>query len=302
MYYNSLTTEEERVIVHKGTEAPGTGEYEHNTRDGVYVCRRCNSPLYDSTDKFSSRCGWPSFDDEILGAITRTADADGRRVEITCAVCGGHLGHVFEGEGFTNKNTRHCVNSLSMRFIPRDFSDEEAPYAVFGGGCFWCLDATFRNIKGVTEVVSGYAGGYTPNPSYEQVCAGETGHAEVVRVSYNPREITYADLLEVFFALHDPTTPNRQGNDVGEQYRSIIFYVTWQQKLQADEHIQALEKHKVFGAPIVTQIVPLITFAPAEEYHQNYYAKNPQAKYCQAVITPKLTKLRKKISRFFKTM
>ena len=136
IHLNPLTPEEKRIILDKETEAPGSGEYEQLTRDGVYLCRQCNAPLYDSKDKFDAHCGWPAFDDDVSGAVQKTTDADGHRTEITCANCGGHLGHIFEGEGFTEKDTRHCVNSLSMRFVPRDLTPPEKPTIVLGGGCF----------------------------------------------------------------------------------------------------------------------------------------------------------------------
>lgn len=291
-HFNPLTSEEKRVILDKGTEAPGSGEYEHLTRDGVYLCRQCNALLYDSKDKFDAHCGWPAFDDDVSGAVQKTTDADGRRTEITCAHCGGHLGHIFEGEGFTEKDTRHCVNSLSMRFVPRDFGPQEKPAIVLGGGCFWCLDASYRMISGIEDIVVGYAGGTTQNPSYEEVSSGETGHAEVVSLSYDPAKISYTDILSIFFALHDPTTPNKQGNDIGTQYRSVIFYKTWKQKEEAEQFIRTLSDAQTFEAPIVTIISPPASFFPAEEYHQNYYAKNPNQAYCQTVINPKLSKLR----------
>lgn len=297
---NVLTPEEEHILVRKGTEAPGTGEYEHLTRDGVYICRRCNASLYDSKSKFEAHCGWPAFDDEIPGAVQKTADPDGQRTEITCTSCGAHLGHIFLGEKFTEKNTRHCVNSLSMRFVPRKFTPEEKDSIVLGGGCFWCLDASYRMIRGITEVVVGYAGGTTPRPTYEEVCAGDTRHAEVVRVTYDPEDISFDDILTVFFGIHDPTTLNKQGNDIGIQYRSILLYFTWTQKEKAEKFIEKLTQEKVFDAPIVTEVLPLMQFFPAEEYHQDYYAKNPDQGYCQAIINPKLKKLRDRYSKLLR--
>ncbi len=297
---NTLTSEEERVILHKGTEAPGTGEYEHFTRDGVYLCRHCNAPLYDSKDKFDAHCGWPAFDDEIPEAIQKTTDADGQRIEITCASCGAHLGHVFLGEQLTEKNTRHCVNSLSMRFIPREQTSKEDQNIVLGGGCFWCLDASYRMIEGVLKTEVGYAGGTSPNPTYEKVCTGNTHHAEVVRITYDPRKVSFSDILTVFFAVHDPTTPDRQGNDVGTQYRSAVFYSTWAQKEEAEKFILKISQEKIFSAPIITEVLPLVQFFPAEEYHQDYYAKNPSQGYCQVIINPKLKKLREHYSQLLR--
>ncbi len=170
----------------------------------------------------------------------------------------------------------------------------EIETAVFGGGCFWCTEAVFQNLKGVSSVLPGYAGGSAPDPTYEQICGGDTGHAEVSKIEFNPRIIKFTDLLNVFFATHDPTTLNRQGNDVGDQYRSVIFYTSPEQKLQAAQFIS--EAQKEFDSPIVTQVQPLDKFYVAENYHQNYFKNNPGNPYCQMVIGPKLQKFREKFA------
>lgn len=162
-----------------------------------------------------------------------------------------------------------------------------------GGGCFWCVEAVMQPLRGVRRVVSGYAGGHVPNPSYREVCGGRTGHAEVVQVTFDPDEVSLRDLLTVFFATHDPTTPNRQGADVGPQYRSAIFYETPEQKRTAEAVIADLEAEGVYNAPIVTELAPLEAFYEAEEHHQDYFARNPRQPYCQAVIAPKVAKLRR---------
>lgn len=164
--------------------------------------------------------------------------------------------------------------------------------ATLGGGCFWCLDAPLRRLRGVTRVVSGYAGGHVADPTYEQVCDRRTGHAEVVQVTFDPRQLPYRELLEIFFALHDPTTPDRQGADVGPQYRSIILHHDAAQRADAEAVIAELTREGVFDAPIVTEVVPLDRFWPGEAYHQDYYARNPRQPYCQFVVAPKLAKLR----------
>jgi peptide-methionine (S)-S-oxide reductase len=162
--------------------------------------------------------------------------------------------------------------------------------AIFGGGCFWCTEAVFQNLKGVTKVVSGYMGGHTENPTYKDICAGDTGHAEIIQIEYNESEIAYEDLLLIFFRTHDPTSLNRQGNDVGTQYRSVIFYASQEQKAAAESIIDQLEKEMVFDKPIVTEITPVSKFYSAEDYHQNYFNTNPNQSYCAAVIQPKLAK------------
>ena len=165
--------------------------------------------------------------------------------------------------------------------------------ATFGGGCFWCLDGAFRQLRGVESVVSGYAGGKRPNPTYEQVCAGVTGHAEVVQITFDANIISYRDLLGVLFTIHDPTTLNRQGNDVGTQYRSIILYHTPEQERDARAVIAEMERERVWDNPIVTEVVPFSVFYPAEGYHQDYFNKNPNQPYCSAVVAPKVAKVRK---------
>ena len=165
--------------------------------------------------------------------------------------------------------------------------------ATFGGGCFWCLEAAFQQLRGIEKIVSGYAGGKRPNPSYEQVCSGATGHAEVVQVTFDPSVITYRDILGVLFTIHDPTTPGRQGNDIGTQYRSVVFYHTPEQERVVREVIAELEREKVWDDPIVTEVLPLPTFYPAEAYHQDYYNRNPDQAYCAAVVASKVAKVRK---------
>jgi peptide-methionine (S)-S-oxide reductase len=170
----------------------------------------------------------------------------------------------------------------------------EREVATLGGGCFWCLDGIYRQLKGVESVVSGYAGGTKPNPSYREVCGGNTGHAEVVQITYDPSQITYRDLLDVFFTIHDPTTPDRQGGDIGPQYRSIILTHSDEQARIAREAIADVTAEGVWDDPIVTHIEPLTTFYPAEAYHQDYFANNPNQPYCQVVIAPKVAKFRRK--------
>jgi peptide-methionine (S)-S-oxide reductase len=178
-------------------------------------------------------------------------------------------------------------------------AEQEREVAVLGGGCFWCLDAVYRELRGVTEVVSGYAGGHVPNPSYEAVCGKQTGHAEVVRVSFDPAQISYAEILRVFFAIHDPTTRDRQGADVGPQYRSVIFYEDAAQQATARAVMAEIEAAGIWDAKLVTELVPAATFWPAEPEHQDYFARNPWSGYCRAVVGPKVAKFRKQFSGLF---
>ncbi len=165
--------------------------------------------------------------------------------------------------------------------------------ATFGGGCFWCTEAVFQNLNGVSKVISGYMGGQKENPTYKEICTGDTGHAEIIQIEYDEKEIRFEDLLVVFFKTHDPTTLNRQGNDAGTQYRSVVFYESAEQKTAADDMIDRLEKEMVFDRPIVTEIAPISEFYSAEDYHQNYFNNNPNQSYCAFVIQPKLAKFTK---------
>ncbi|MBK5723077.1 bifunctional methionine sulfoxide reductase B/A protein [Dysgonomonas sp. Marseille-P4677] len=275
MEYNKLTLEEERVILHKGTEAPYTGEYTNNKRSGMYVCKRCDTPLYRSSDKFDSHCGWPSFDDEIKGAVKRLPDADGRRTEIICANCGAHLGHVFLNEGFTDKNTRHCVNSISLKFIPEQ--NKMIKKAYFASGCFWGTEYYFMKANGVKHTAVGFMGGHIDNPSYEQVCQKNTGHLETTEVEYDTSKTTYEDLIRLFFETHDFTQTNGQGPDIGPQYLSCIFYADDNEKEIAEKYIDIL---KTKGYKVATMLKPLSTFWKAEDYHQQYYEHKGTKPYC----------------------
>ena len=269
-YFSHLTSEEQHILKDKGTEAPFTGEYNEHFDAGIFICRACENPLYESNTKFNSGCGWPSFDDEIEGAINRHEDLSRGtiRTEICCANCDGHLGHVFAGEQITEKDTRHCVNSLSIRFKP--YSQLEK--ATFGAGCFWSVEKLFCDTKGVYLTQVGYMGGITEIPTYKEVCSGITNHAEVVDLYFDPEKISYLDLLTIFWENHNPTTLNRQGVDSGTQYRSVVFYYNQQQQKQAEQLKIAQQVH--FENDIVTQIVPSQKFYRAEEYHQNYQNKN----------------------------
>jgi len=276
--WNKLSPEEERIIVRKGTEAPFSGEYVADHGDGSYVCKRCGAPLFKSDAKFDSGSGWPSFDEALPGAVKELPDPDGRRTEIVCAECGAHLGHVFRGERMTEKNTRHCVNSLSLNFTPAATENSQnRARAYFAGGCFWGVEYHFESVPGVLDAESGYMGGTAKNPTYEQVCAKRTGHAETVRVTYDPTRVDYERLARLFFEIHDPTQLDRQGPDVGDQYRSAVFYANDEQKATAEKLIGLL---KAKGYAVVTRVEPAGRFYPAEDYHQDYYEKKGSEPYC----------------------
>ncbi len=273
--YKKLTREEERIIIRKGTERPFTGKFYNYFEKGVYTCKRCGAELFESDSKFKSDCGWPSFDDQIKGAVKWQPDADGVRTEIICARCGGHLGHVFAGEGLTPKNVRYCVNSISMDFTPAEQRKTER--AIFASGCFWGTEFYFQSAPGVISTTVGFTGGHVDNPTYKQVCTDLTGHAEAVEVVYNPSKTSYEELAKLFFETHDFTQLNRQGPDIGTQYRSAIFYLNDEQKQIANRLVEELRKK---GYDVKTQIVPADKFWPAEDYHQDYYQKTGKLPYC----------------------
>ena len=285
MKYNQLTPEEERVIIHKGTEAPFTGKFTNYKDKGTYVCKRCSAPLYKSDDKFDSHCGWPSFDDEIPGAVKRVPDPDGFRSEIICNNCGAHLGHVFTGERFTDKNIRHCVNSISLGFVPAGAqtvssstkTEKKTETAFFAGGCFWGTEHLFKEAEGVVSTRVGYMGGSKKNPTYKEVCNANTGHAEAVEVVFDPAKTSYEKIAKYFFEIHDPTQADGQGPDIGNQYRSAVFYTDEDQKKVAEKLIKMLKDK---GYQVVTEVTKAATFWEAEDYHQDYYQKTGKAPYC----------------------
>jgi len=275
--YNFLNQIETYVIEEKGTERAWTGRYTNNKDQGTYLCKKCGQALFRSDDKFDSRCGWPSFDDEIEGAVKRIPDADGMRTEIVCSNCNAHLGHVFEGEGFTGKNLRHCVNSVSVDFVSDELDSGKYETAILAGGCFWGVEYYLQKMDGVESVVSGYTGGDVKNPSYREVTTGRTGHAEAVKVLYDPGKVSYKDVVKTFLEIHDPTQVNRQGPDIGEQYRSEIFYMNDYQKETAQKLLNILRDK---GYDVATELTRAGEFYEAEKYHQDYYFEKGSSPYC----------------------
>ena len=283
-----LTPEQYHITREKGTERSYSGTYCRSYEPGKYACICCGTLLFDADEKYNSLSGWPSFTQPITKDVVRHEIDTGhgmKRVEVLCNVCDAHLGHVFP-DGPEPSGLRYCINSASL-----DRLEADVEQAVFGGGCFWCTEALMQQVNGVIKVESGYAGGKKYNPSYQEVSSGKTGHAEVVRVTFDPKVISYEDLLRIFFEVHDPSLidPNMSKYS---QYRSVILSLNEEQNKTAENvksNIASLGEKPVF-----TEITPLHAFYPAEEKHQDYYLKDPSKSYCEKIIAPKLVAMKEK--------
>jgi peptide methionine sulfoxide reductase msrA/msrB len=299
-----LTASQFAVTQQCGTEPPFHNAYWDNHKPGIYVDVVSGEPLFSSLDKFDSGTGWPSFTQPLKGtAIVEKKDAGlgMERTEVRSKLADSHLGHVFD-DGPGEKGLRYCINSASLKFIPVEEMDQagygellepfvkaglvKAPMhetAILAGGCFWGMEEIIRKIPGVIKTTVGYSGGTTADPTYQEVCTGGTGHAEAIEVVFDSTRLSYEGLLDYFFRMHDPTTLNRQHNDVGTQYRSAIFYKSEAQKQTAERVKQRWDKSGKFNRPITTEITQATNFYPAEEYHQKYLVKNPGGYTCHVL-------------------
>jgi len=279
----TLTPEQYRVMRKCGTEPPFSGKYNNHYEKGAYACAACGAPLFTSETKYDHGTGWPSFTAPATEAsveFRKDRSLLMKRTEVRCASCGAHLGHVFE-DGPAPSFEHYCINSAALEFAPEamaekadDKSASRLETATFAAGCFWGVEHELRQIKGVKDAAVGYTGGTTRNPTYSQVCTDRTGHAEAVQVSFDPAVVGYEELVRRFFKLHDPTQINRQGPDVGTQYRSVIFTHGDAQRDVALKVIAELNASGEYSRPVATAVVPAGEFTRAEEYHQRYYEKN----------------------------
>ena len=300
-----LSAEQFAVTQQCGTEPPFRNAYWDNHKPGIYVDVVSGEPLFSSLDKFDSGTGWPSFTQPIKGMeITEKKDASfgATRTEVRSKIADSHLGHLFDDGPSDKGGMRYCINSASLKFVPVEEMDQAGygnllePFvkanlikspkhetAILAGGCFWGMEEIIRQIPGVVKTTVGYSGGKTANPTYEDVCTGATGHAEAIEVVFDSARLSYEGLLGYFFRMHDPTTLNRQHNDVGTQYRSAIFCTSDEQQQTAERVKAKLEESKKFNRPITTEITQASKFYSAEDYHQKYLVKNPGGYTCHVL-------------------